>query len=176
MKIDGRAIALEMYTNLKSRVGELKKNSGVQPHMALILVGDNPSTLSYIRQKQKWSDYIGTTVSIFYYPLSVKPEVIKEKIHRLNDDKTIHGIIIQQPLPSQLNTHTLSQLVTPKKDIDGFTNDSPFEVPVAQAVFHVLEIILKSKDIPKQLGEMKIVILGKGPTAGAPINNLFHFP
>lgn len=149
MKIDGKAIADKILDDLAR---EVKKN-GIVPTLAVILVGDNPASMAYIKQKQKAADRIGAKVI-----LSNKLSDVK----KFSDDPSVHGIIIQRPLP---NDKIPEVILT--KDVDGFEKKSPFTVPVAMAV----ETILNTTGT--DWNNQKIVVIGRGETAGKPIAAYF---
>ncbi len=180
MKIDGRQIAEDMYTNLAVRVGELQKNKGVTPHLAVILVGDNPSSLAYIRQKEKGAQKTGAKVTIIKFPQTATTEEILAKIKYLNGDKDIQGIIVQKPLPKQIDTEKIDQSVAPEKDIDGFNHESQYTLALPLAVLEILKYIYKQEKhdfsettFIKWLRSQTVVISGKGPTGGGPTIEYF---
>jgi methylenetetrahydrofolate dehydrogenase (NADP+)/methenyltetrahydrofolate cyclohydrolase len=160
MKIDGRTIADGILTKLRDEVAGMAP----KPILAVILAGDDPASVAYIKQKQKAAETIGAKL-LLSHDLS--------DIEKLNHDPSVHGLIIQRPLPKELgDVQQLLNTVKPGKDVDGFVPDSPFEVPVAMAVWEIL------KSIRYQVAEKKVVIVGRGETAGAPIARYFakqHF-
>jgi methylenetetrahydrofolate dehydrogenase (NADP+)/methenyltetrahydrofolate cyclohydrolase len=170
MKFDGRAFAQEIYQDLSADITRLKEQ-GITPRLVVILVGQNPNSLSYIKQKVKWGDAIGAEIVVNEFPENIDEQTMLEKIQELNTDSATHGIIVQLPLPPHLDENVLTQAVFREKDIDGFHIDSPYTVPVAQAVLSILQKIHPS-DFMAWLGKEKIVVLGKGKTAGHPIIEL----
>jgi methylenetetrahydrofolate dehydrogenase (NADP+)/methenyltetrahydrofolate cyclohydrolase len=177
MRIDGRAIAGEIFDDLTKRVGELQRE-GINPHLAVILVGENPSSKTYVHQKELKAGQIGAEISVFRYPASITEQQLLEKIKRLNDDSSIHGIIIQRPLPSHIDEQKVTDATDPTKDVDGFSTLSPFTPPVALAVWRILEeahlIVGSSEPFSSWLQTKQSVILGKGKTAGMPIIQYFQ--
>lgn len=144
MQIDGKQIAEDILTTLKQ---EVQKLSAI-PTLAVVQLGDNPASLAYIRQKKKAAENIGARVIISNDIADVA---------RYNIDLQIHGLIVQRPVPSD----TLRYAVIPRKDVDGFEPYSPFDVPVALAVWTIIQSTGKT---PKTFA-----VIGRGETAGAPI-------
>lgn len=170
MKIDGRAIAQNIYSDLRKRVGELEKK-GITPHMAVIMATSDPAIQSYVNQKKKWSDFIGAKITVFSFPDDVTQETLFSKIQTLNNDPNIHGIVVQQPMPRHIDSGSLLNAVSSKKDIDGFQAHSSFDVPIVLAVMKLLEKISQptGKNVWDFLKNKKIVIMGKGVTSGGPL-------
>lgn len=180
MKVDGRQIAAKIYEKLQSRVGELKK-TGITPHLTVILIGKDPASVTYVNQKQKWGKFIGAKITILRFSESITIEELTKKIQQLNTDLDNHAILIQRPVPEQIDTKTLALLVNSQKDVDGFHPDSPYTLPLPLAVVKILEEIYKIPLTPfikggaegggfiSWLKSQEIVILGKGATAGGPI-------
>ncbi len=180
MKIDGRQIAAKMYADLSVRVGELQKNKGITPHLAVILVGDNPSSLAYIRQKQKGAQQTGAKVSVIKYPQSVSTDDILKKISELNKDENVQGIIVQKPLPKQIDVEKVDESVIPYKDIDGFNTESKYTLALPLGVVEILKYIyheinkkFSQTEFINWLKTKNIVISGKGPTGGGPTIKYF---
>jgi len=177
MKLDGKNIAIDILSHLKERVGELKKKN-IHPHFAVILVGDDASSTAYVRQKELKSEEIGMKISVFKYPQTITEKELLIKVHELNNDTLIHGIIIQRPLPIHIDPQKITEATFLAKDVDGFSQDSPFSPPIALAVIKLLEEAKNSQGITTSTNEYllqkNITILGKGKTAGSPIINEFH--
>jgi methylenetetrahydrofolate dehydrogenase (NADP+)/methenyltetrahydrofolate cyclohydrolase len=165
MKIDGKEISSEILQSLKPQIRVLNK-TGITPILAIILIGNNKSSKSYIKQKQLKAAEIGVEIKLFTYENISETELIK-KIEELNSDPEIHGIIVQRPLPDTINKELIERIIKPEKDVDGFSDESTFDTPVALAVIE----ILKSIEIDDLLHK-KIVVIGKGETAGLPVIKL----
>lgn len=162
MRIDGKAIADGILNTLAEKI----KYLDFQPTLAVVLVGDDPGSLSFIKQKTKAADRIGARLFFEHLPENTSEETLASTITRFNNDPTVHGLIVQRPIPIPgigiaLNT------VAPEKDVDGFTQNSPFQVPVARAVVTIL------KSIGVTMENKNIVIIGRGETAGKPIAKEF---
>lgn len=192
MKIDGKAIAETMLSGLAGQVSELKK-LGVTPTMAVILVGNDPASLSYIKQKQNAAEKIGAKLIVKTLDSGLRTQELKTIIEDFNTDPSIHGIIIQRPLPKETKIDTaILNGVGPRKDVDGFVPGSPYTVPVAGAVLTILKHIISQppntnpqiplreasdhdeadKQFEKWLMSKTIVVIGRGETAGSPIADL----
>lgn len=171
MKIDGKAIAEKMLAELAGQVAELKKR-GITPTLAVILVGDNPASLSYIKQKRIAAEKIGAKLILNQLPVTTSYHQLRYIIEQYNHDPNIHGIIIQRPLPEAQPLTTTLQCVVVTKDVDGFVKNSPFEVPVASAVLTILDFIRSHPAAGgrvRPLQKSDIVVIGRGETAGKPI-------
>lgn len=177
MVIDGKAIALQVLDELKRRVGELEKNN-LHPHLAVILVGDDASSEAYVRQKELKAKQIGAELTLFRYSSEITEEELLKKIEDLNNDPSIHGIIIQRPLPVHIDGEKITLATSPQKDIDGFHPKSPFTPPIALAVEEILKKTYKYQKVNitflEWLSRQDIIILGKGQTAGRPIISYFQ--
>ena len=174
MRLDGKKIAENILSNLKIQVDKLKA-SDITPTMAVILVGNDSNSLIYIKQKQLKAESIGAQAKVYKFEEGMKHEEARKLVVKLNNDKSIHGLIIQRPTPVQINISELSDLIDPIKEIDGFGKNSIYPVPVAQAVRKLIEEAFKMSGSKQEfnmwLKDQKIVVIGKGETAGRPIIN-----
>jgi len=169
MKINGKEIAANILSNLKSRV-EKHKVLGITPQLYIILLSDSPSSASYVKQKLLKGEEIGVKITLDKEDPNISTEKLIEKINKLNNDNKVNGIIVQRPMPAHLDETVIANLVTPQKDVDGFNENSIFEVPVAMAILKLLKNI-HSDNFEDWLRLQKITVLGKGITAGKPIIN-----
>ena len=177
MKIDGRQIAQNILSNLKKQTEKLKKKN-IYPKLAIILVGDDPSSISYISQKEIKADLIGIQTVIKHFLSDTSTATLLKSIGQFNNKKDVHGIIVQQPLPKQINRESIINAIDPKKDVDGFRFDSNFQMPIVSAVLKILEIVYSQTheaqiSFINWLKNKKIVIIGKGETGGKPIIKMF---
>lgn len=162
MKIDGKAIAENIFTDLKKRVVKLKQK-GITPHLVIILIGDDPASQAYVRQKVLKGEAIGVKVTVQSLPKAISQDKLLRSLKLLNADKNIHGIIVQRPLPTHIDEKAIDKAVIPQKDVDGFHINSLFDMPLAIAVIRILE------EADKDYRKKNIVIIGKGQTGGGPI-------
>ena len=117
--IDGKAIAAEIRKELKTRC-EALVSKGVQPGLAVVLVGEDPASEIYVRNKEKACQKVGIASTVFRLPKETTEEALIERIQALNADPSIHGILLQLPLPQGMEEHKILQLIDPSKDVDGF--------------------------------------------------------
>ncbi|MBU1446621.1 bifunctional methylenetetrahydrofolate dehydrogenase/methenyltetrahydrofolate cyclohydrolase [Patescibacteria group bacterium] len=118
--LDGRKVANEIYDNLANEVQKLNKE-GLYPKLVVILVGNDPASLSYIKQKRIACEKTGIIWEQINYDPSITTEDLIEKIHELNEQKDIHGILVQLPLPKHIYEPEVIKAIDPRKDVDGFT-------------------------------------------------------
>jgi len=116
--IDGKKIAGEIIESLKLRVQKLKKKN-INPTLAIILVGSRPDSKLYVANKQKASESIGINSTLYEFSESMKEEKLISLIKKLNEDKNIHGIIVELPLPKFINEKKVLKTISPEKDVDG---------------------------------------------------------
>lgn len=178
MRIDGKSLADTMLTDLTGQVAALTAG-GITPTLAVILVGDNPASLAYIRQKQKAAEKVGIRLIFDHQTAYVTGGGLYNLIAKYNSDPSVHGLIIQRPVPKEVGrVDDVLLKVQKTKDVDGFLPDSPFEVPVALAVGEILKSIhtdsKETGDYADWLRKKKIVVIGRGETAGAPITRYFQ--
>jgi len=173
MKIDGKQISAELIEDLQKRVKNLRERKTI-PHLYIITFGKNPQTESYLKQKMLKGEFIGAKITIKRFNKNVDQSQILKLIENLNNDKNVHGIIVQRPLPKQIDGEKVSFAVMSNKDVDGFHPHSVFHSPVGLSVIKLIETTINNNDIHSLLKSKKIVLIGKGITAGKPIINLFH--
>jgi methylenetetrahydrofolate dehydrogenase (NADP+)/methenyltetrahydrofolate cyclohydrolase len=118
--LDGKALAQKIEQNVKSGVSELKVKTGSTPGLAVILVGQDPASQAYVSMKKKACDRVGFYSVTHEMPADISQEAIENTIKMMNNNPNIDGILIQLPLPSQIDTTKLLELVDPSKDVDGF--------------------------------------------------------
>jgi methylenetetrahydrofolate dehydrogenase (NADP+) / methenyltetrahydrofolate cyclohydrolase len=173
MKIDGKEIAQNILKDLKKRIYELSKQN-VVPSVAIIIAGNDPSSIAYINQKKINANFIGAKTTVKKFSSETPTLAILTTIKEFNTDRSVHGIVIQQPLPPHVNLKEIIKAVNPKKDIDGFLPDSHFQVPISMAVLKVLEkVYITTPRVEPRflewLNDKNIVIIGKGETGGKPV-------
>ena len=170
MKLDGKEIAVEIIDSLRNRTEKLISKKTI-PHLLIIMTLDDPQTEAYIRQKLLRAKQIGAKVTLKKASAKISPKKLLEIIDSANRDSKIHGIIIQRPMPKQIDEAVVAEAVVVEKDVDGFNPKSKFAAPVALAVLKFVEKA-KGEEISEFLKTQKIAVIGKGTTAGRPTINL----
>lgn len=118
--LDGRATSDAIRVELSEAVQERKKSGKKIPHLAAILVGNDGGSMTYVGAKVKACDQIGFESTLIRYDETVPEDILLEKIHSLNQDRSIDGFIVQLPLPAHIDELKITQAIDPKKDVDGF--------------------------------------------------------
>ena len=118
--LDGRLLSKKIEIQVATEVKNLKETCGCTPGLAVVLVGQDPASAAYVNMKKKACDRVGFYSVTHDMPENISQEVIEQTIVRLNEDSSIDGILIQLPLPAQIDTTKLLELVAPEKDVDGF--------------------------------------------------------
>ena len=167
----------QIKKDLQSRCESLKSR-GTVPSMCVVLVGDNPASLSYVKNKRKMCEEIGAKFDLLKLPAAVNESDFLHHVDRLNNDPSIHGIIIQLPVSEPLKKLNLPNLINPKKDIDGFhglntqaiytgTTDLKLLLPCTpKGIIHPLQFYGFS------LAGKHVVILGRSLIVGKPLSML----
>jgi methylenetetrahydrofolate dehydrogenase (NADP+)/methenyltetrahydrofolate cyclohydrolase len=157
---DGRAFAAQKEESLKNDVTHLK-SKGITPHLASILIGEDPASKLYVGLKKKAAERIGAELDVYFLKDKTQVSDVLHLVNSLNQDKNVHGIMIQLPLPASLANSKLEILnsISAEKDVDGLRSDSVFVHPTAKAVIQIInESQVKSK---------KICLVGSGMVGSA---------
>jgi len=118
--IDGKAFAADLRARLAEEVSELRETHRVKPGLAVLMVGDNPASDVYVRNKVKQTQEVGMKSVERRLPADIKESELLLIIEGLNDDASIHGILVQLPLPKHIDTDRVIRTIAPEKDVDGF--------------------------------------------------------
>lgn len=117
--LDGKLCAQQIEQKLTLKVEKLK-NQGKVPKLVVILVGENPASHVYVKNKQRAAERIGIESETLFFPQNIHQKQLLDEIHHLNHDANVHGILIQMPLPKHLDEKEILLAIDPKKDVDGF--------------------------------------------------------
>ena len=118
--IDGKLVSNKLREELKIEIAEFKNNYGITPGLAVIMVGDNPASAVYVRNKHKACADVGITSYQIELPTETSEDELLSKIDELNADKNVHGILVQLPLPKHIDEEKVINRISPDKDVDAF--------------------------------------------------------
>lgn len=172
--IDGKALAAQVRAEVKAKVAALAQR-GIRPGLAVVLAGDDPASKVYVRNKTRACEEVGLRSQQIDYPASVTQEELMACIRKLNADPAVHGILVQLPLPKQIDAARVLEAVSPAKDADGFHTASmgallagtPRFVPCTPAgVMRMLE----HARVP--LAGRRAVVIGRSNIVGKPVSLL----
>lgn len=172
--IDGKKISQEIRKGLEKEVSELTAK-GMKPGLAVILVGDNPASRTYVTSKQKSCRAIGMESVLIEYPADVSENELLEKIRELNADDSIHGILVQLPIPPHISETKVIETISPEKDVDGFHPINIGKMMTGQDTFlpctpfGVMEML---KFIGVRTEGKHAVIIGRSNIVGKPMGQL----
>jgi len=173
--IDGKKIAEDIKCEVKAETQRLKEMKGVVPGLAVILVGEDPASQSYVRSKGKRSEEMGFYSITERMPAETSEQVLLKKIDELNHDPKIHGILVQLPLPKHLNEQTVIQAIDPRKDVDGIHPMSIGKLVIGIDTFKsctpagIQELLVRSGNDPSG---KHVVVIGRSNIVGKPIANM----
>jgi methylenetetrahydrofolate dehydrogenase (NADP+)/methenyltetrahydrofolate cyclohydrolase len=171
--LDGKRVAGEIKQEIARQVAERKSAGKKIPHLAIILIGDDGASATYVDGKVKACKEVGFQYSLFRFAESISEDRLIRQIGQINEDEEIDGFIVQLPLPAHISVEKITQLIRPDKDVDGFTNQnygsivskSPLLLPATP--FGVMEL-LKRYNIETQ-GKHAVVV-GASRLVGAPLS------
>jgi methylenetetrahydrofolate dehydrogenase (NADP+)/methenyltetrahydrofolate cyclohydrolase len=169
--IDGKAIAKKLRAEYHVRVDELKGRHGIVPALAVILVGDNPASHSYVRNKISGCREIGIRSELIQLPASAAEAEVLEHIETLNNDPSIHGILVQLPLPAHIRVSSVLERISVEKDVDGFHLYNMGGLVTGSTVFspctpYGVQKILEHENIPVE--GRNVVVVGASNIVGKP--------
>ena len=118
--IDGKAAAARLRVEIAAQVGEFAASQGRPPGLQVVLVGDQPASRAYVRTKAKMAAQVGIDGGLIELPADVRKRTLLARLAALNDDPAVHGILVQLPLPDQIEAARVLDAIDPKKDVDGF--------------------------------------------------------
>jgi methylenetetrahydrofolate dehydrogenase (NADP+)/methenyltetrahydrofolate cyclohydrolase len=173
--ISGTEIAKQIREELKKEIVELKERHGITPGLATVLVGGDPASKVYVGQKEKSCNNLGIYSERIDLPGDTSEEELLSLIEKLNKDPRIHGILVQLPLPKQINESHVIYAIDPAKDVDGFHPVNVGKMVVGEKCFlpctphGILELLARSG---VQTEGAEVVIVGRSNIVGKPVLNL----
>jgi methylenetetrahydrofolate dehydrogenase (NADP+) / methenyltetrahydrofolate cyclohydrolase len=170
--LDGKAMAAAIRGEVGTEAAEFTKSTGVTPCLAAVLVGENPASEVYVRNKQKACELAGMKSILERHPADMTEKQLLDLIDRLNHDHSVHGILIQLPLPKQINETRVLEAVNPAKDVDAFHPENVGRIVQNRPRFlpctpHGVQQLLVRHNIP--IAGQHVVVLGRSDIVGKPM-------
>ena len=173
--LDGKQLAQTIKAELRKEVDQIKAQGGKIPHLVAVLIGDNPASQAYVRNKVRSCEEVGFLSTLIHRPADTSEKELLEIVEQLNGDNSVDGFIVQLPLPKHIDEHKVTLAIEPRKDVDGFhpvnfgrmAQGLPCYLPATP--MGILEI-LKRYEIPTSGKE--VVVLGRSNIVGTPISIL----
>jgi|TARA_B100000287_G_C20633072_1_gene780604 methylenetetrahydrofolate dehydrogenase (NADP+)/methenyltetrahydrofolate cyclohydrolase len=173
-KIDGIEVAKNVKSQVKDIVEDLK-SKGVNPCLATVLVGDNPASATYVRNKHKACDEVGILTKDHTPTADITQNELNELIQKLNDDDSVHGILVQLPLPKHLNEFNTTTQILPEKDVDGLTPPNVGLLAIGKAMLVACTpsgIIEMCKYYNIDLEGKNVAVINRSNLVGKPLYHL----
>ncbi|MCX5809076.1 MAG: bifunctional methylenetetrahydrofolate dehydrogenase/methenyltetrahydrofolate cyclohydrolase FolD [Proteobacteria bacterium] len=171
--ISGTAIAFQIREEIRQEVIELKAQHGIEPGLVTIIVGKNPASISYVTAKQKTAKELGFYSVQEDMPEDISETALLEMIGKYNKDPKIHGILVQLPLPKQVNETKILYAIDPDKDVDGFHPVNVGKLMIGEARFYpctpygIQQLLMRSN---VQIDGAEVVVVGRSNIVGKPIS------
>ncbi len=170
--LDGKKIAGEIRQEIKKETEKIFLEKGVKPGLAVIIVGDDPASAIYVRNKEKAAQEVGFHSVVKRYPADTTQEELLAAVDEINNDKSIHGMIVQLPLPKHLNEKEVIKRIDPKKDVDGLHPSSIGALTIGdkglvsctpKGCIHLI------KETGIEISGKKAVVVGRSNMVGKPV-------
>lgn len=174
MNIDGKQISAEIRSEVAAEVAKLKA-AGVEPGLAVILVGENPASVSYVTAKERACVEVGIRSFPIRMAADTSEEVLLAEIERLNQDSAVHGILVQLPLPKHIDESAVIRAISPDKDVDGFHPISLGKMVLGEDTFlpctphGIIQLLIRSG---VETSGKHVVVVGRSNIVGKPVANL----
>lgn len=170
--LDGARLAKEIEAELSARVDKIKEKAGITPVLATILVGNNPASVTYVRMKGNACKRVGLESLKVEMPESTTTDELVAKIEELNKDERVHGILLQHPVPEQIDEQKCFNTISVKKDVDGVNTDSFGRMTMKLDAYKSatpLSIMTILKYYNIEIAGKEAVVVGRSPILGKPV-------
>jgi methylenetetrahydrofolate dehydrogenase (NADP+) / methenyltetrahydrofolate cyclohydrolase len=170
--LDGKQVAQQIRAELTEEVIDFIQNNGVVPCLAAVLVGDDPASEVYVRNKRRACEEVGIESQLHRLPANVPQDELLRLVGKLNKDEAVHGILVQMPLPAQVETAKVLMAVSPAKDVDAFHPENVGRLVQGRPRFlpctpqGVQQLLIRSKI---EIAGRHIVIVGRSDIVGKPL-------
>ena len=170
--IDGKAMAANLRADIGRRVTLLKERHGVTPGLSVVLVGEDPASEVYVRNKGKSTLEAGMNSNTYTLPASASHDEVMAKVEELNNDPTVHGILVQLPLPDQVDSDAILNAINPDKDVDGFHTLNVGRLNSGQDAMvpcTPVGCLLMLKEVIGDLTGLQAIVVGRSNIVGKPM-------
>ncbi|WP_226582911.1 bifunctional methylenetetrahydrofolate dehydrogenase/methenyltetrahydrofolate cyclohydrolase FolD [Halobacillus litoralis] len=172
--IYGKQLAENLRQEMKEEVSILHER-GLRPKLVVVILGQDPASMSYVKGKQRASEKIGMDSDLIELPVDTSEQELLELIERLNQDETVHGILVQLPVPDHISDQKIIEAINPEKDVDGFHPENVGKMLTGQDTFYPctpygIMVMLKRADIT--IEGKHVVIIGRSNLVGKPVGQL----
>lgn len=170
--IDGKARAALLREDITKRCTKLVAETGVVPGLAVVIIGEDPASQVYVRNKGRQAEEVGFLSIKHELPASTSQRELLHLIDELNEDPTVHGILVQLPLPKQIDEDTVTNHISPAKDVDGFHVENVGKLSLGVEGFvpcTPLGCLMMIKDSVESLSGLNAVIVGRSNIVGKPM-------
>ncbi len=173
--IDGKKISLHLQEEIAADVKQFVAKGGKVPHLAAVLIGEDPASQAYVGSKVKTCEKVGFKSTLVKFPSSISEQELLNKLDELNNDKDIDGYIVQLPLPKHINEHKIIEAVKPSKDVDGFhpinVGRLVLDLPTyVSATPYGITLLLERYNI--ETSGKNCVVIGRSHIVGSPMSIL----
>jgi methylenetetrahydrofolate dehydrogenase (NADP+)/methenyltetrahydrofolate cyclohydrolase len=173
--IDGKVIASELRARVADEVARVKREHGLIPGLAVVLVGSDPASQVYVRSKHKQTQAAGMASFEYVLPAEIAQSELLALIEKLNCDPAVHGVLVQLPLPKALHTETIINAIDPAKDVDGLHPNNAGRLAGGFAALSPctpLGCIILTKSVHPSLDGMNAIVIGRSNLVGRPLVQL----
>jgi methylenetetrahydrofolate dehydrogenase (NADP+)/methenyltetrahydrofolate cyclohydrolase len=173
--IDGKALAAKLRESIARHVEVLVSDHKILPGLAVILVGDDPASQVYVGSKKKLAEKVGIRSFVQELPKNASQDEVLKLVQKLNQDKKVHGILVQLPLPKQIDADTVLKTINPAKDVDGLHIENIGRLVCGMSgpvPCTPLGCVLLIKEIEKNLTGLHAVVVGRSNLVGKPVAQL----
>jgi len=173
--LDGKAIAAQIKDEISEEVADFIENQAVEPCLAAVLVGEDPASQVYVRNKQKACERVGIASQLHRLEADTSQDELLGIVAKLNKSDAVHGILVQLPLPKQIDTERILQAINPGKDVDAFHPENVGRLVQGRQRFlpctpHGIQQLLRREEIATSGAH--VVILGRSDIVGKPLANM----
>ncbi len=173
--IDGKAVAAEIRAEIGRHVAAIMRDRAVPPGLAVILIGEDPASQVYVRSKEKLAGEAGFKSVVYRRPADTPEEALLTLIEGLNEDPTIHGILVQLPVPAQIDEAKIIEAISPEKDVDGFHPTNVGRLVAGQSALVPCTPLGCLTLLKRELGDLSganAVVIGRSNIVGKPMASL----